>query len=48
MTGRAVLKLPKYDLSTRETALTPTAAAADFLDRPKQSRFDRRRPLVDV
>src|SRR5512144_1153843 len=48
MTGRTVLKLPEYDLGPGEPALAPAAAAADFLDRPGQPRFDRRRALVDI
>jgi hypothetical protein len=43
-----VLKLPEYGFGPRETALARAAAAADFLDQPGQSGFDRRRPLVDV
>jgi hypothetical protein len=48
MTGRPVLKLPEYGRSPWETALAPATAAANFLDCPWQSGFDRRRALVDV
>jgi hypothetical protein len=34
MSKCTVLKLPEYDLSTREIALARAAAAADFLHRP--------------
>ena len=43
-----MFKLPEDDLGARETAPTCAAATAGFLDSPRQPRFDRRRPLIDI